>query len=210
MQDPRVRLFCAFLLSLAAFASLSGAVAVFVWWLVFTPRWGSIRNRTAVLVAFCLFGIIAIVVSLTGNDGVTYLVRMTAILLVGTWLYADSVPGDFLALGTWLFGNRIGFELGMIAGMAMQAAAGLSDDFTRIRIAAVQKGNPWGLCTVLSAGRVLIHDALRRADDTAELLAVRGYRGGGTLCPSFYTTLRDAVAGICAVVALVLAYIPVK
>ena len=40
---------------------------------------------------------------------------MSAILLVGTWVYADSPAGDFLAMGTWLLGPRIGFEPGIIA-----------------------------------------------------------------------------------------------
>lgn len=104
---------------------------------------------------------------------------MTAILLVGTWVYADSLPGDFLATGTWLCGTRMGFELGMIAEMAMGVAQGLTDDFSRIRIAMAQKEQPWGIRRILPAGRILIWDALRRADDTAELLAMRGYRGGG-------------------------------
>ena len=194
MQDPRVRLLCACLLSLAAFASLAGAIAVFVWWLVFTTRLRSIRNRTAVLMSLCLFGIIAGVLSLCGNDGISYLVRMTAILLVGTWL----------------FGTRIGFELGMIAGMALQVASGLSEDVGRIRIAARQKGQPWGIRSIVPVGRVLIYDTLRRADETAAILAMRGYRNGGTLCPSFHTTLRDGIAGICAAVALVLACLPVS
>ena len=36
MQDPRIRLLCAFLLSLAAFASVTGALAVVIWWLAGT------------------------------------------------------------------------------------------------------------------------------------------------------------------------------
>jgi len=210
MQDPRIRLLCAFLLSLAAFVSVTGAIAVFIWWLVFTPRWRSIRHRTAILATLVLFVIVAGILTLAGSDGLSYLVRMTAILLVGTWLYAESCTGDFLSVGTWLFGTRIGFEAGMIAGMAMQMANGLFEDFRRIRIATGQKGQAWSSHSIVPVGRVLIHDALRRADDTAEVLATRGYRNGGTICPSFHTTLRDTVAGICAAVALVLAYILVK
>ena len=210
MQDPRLRLLCVFMLSLAAFASVTGAVAVIVWWMIFTPRWHSIRHRHALLATLVLFGIVAGVMTLTGSDGLSYLVRMIAILLVGTWVYAESAANDFLAVGTWCLGTRIGFEVGMIAGMAMQMAAGLSDDFRRIRIAIQQKGQPWGIRSIVPAGRVLIHDALRRADETAEVLAMRGYRNGGTMCPHFHTPVRDIVAGTCAAVALVLAYIPVS
>ena len=210
MQDARIRLLAACLLSAAAFISVSGAVAAFVWWLAFTPRLRCIRHRMAVFAAFVLFCLVSLVIVLSGGDGLSYLIRMTAILLIGTWLYADSSPGDFPALGTWLLGPKRGFELGMIAGMAMQSAEGLGDDFTRIRIASAQKQVPWGIRSVISAGRVLIHDALVRADDMAELLAVRGYRDGGTCCPRFNTPSFDILAGACAGAVFLVAWIPVS
>lgn len=210
MQDARIRLLAACLLSAAAFISISGAVAAFVWWFAFTPRLRCIRHRMAVLAAFVLFCLVSLVIVLSGGDGLSYLIRMTAILLVGTWLYADSLPGDFPALGTWLLGPKRGFELGMIAGMAMQSAEGLGDDFARIRIASAQKQVPWGIRSVISAGRVLIHDALVRADDMAELLAVRGYRDGGTCCPRFNTPPFDILAGACAGAVFLVAWIPVS
>ncbi|MFZ1128570.1 hypothetical protein [Methanoregula sp.] len=206
MQDPRVRFACAFLLSLAAFISLAGAAAVFFWWLVFTPRWKSIRHPRAVLATLLLFVIIAAVITLTGTGGLSYLVRMSAILLIGTWAYADSRAGDFLATGTWLLGPRIGFEPGMIAEMAMGMAEDLSEDFSRIRLAMVQKGQPWGISRILPAGRILICDALRRAEESAEILAMRGYRGGGTVCTRFSVSYPEITAGAFAVAALVFAY----
>ncbi|MGA9028929.1 MAG: energy-coupling factor transporter transmembrane component T [Methanoregula sp.] len=205
MQDPRIRLACAFLLSIAAFISIAGAIAAFLWWLVFTSRWKSIRHFRAMLATLLLFVLVAAVMVFTGTNGLSYLTRMTAILLVGTWVYADSRPGDFLATGTWLCGTRMGFELGMIAEMAMGVAQGLSDDFSRIRIAMAQKEQPWGIRRILPAGRILIWDALRRADDTAELLAMRGYRGGGTICTRFSPQAPEIVAGACATAALVFA-----
>ena len=206
MQDPRIRLACAFLLSIAAFISIAGAIAAFLWWLVFTSRLKSIRHRRALLATLLMFAFIAAVITLTGSDGLSYLTRMTAILLVGTWVYTDSRPGDFLTTGTWLCGTRIGFELGMIAEMAMGVAQGLSDDFSRIRVAAVQKRQVWGIKSILPAGRVIICDALRRADDTAELLAMRGYCGGGTICTRFSPQAPEIVAGACATAALVFAF----
>jgi energy-coupling factor transport system permease protein len=206
MQDPRIRLACAFLLSLAAFTSIAGAASAFLWWLVFTPRWKCIRYPKALLATLLLFALIAAVMILAGSDGLSYLARMAAILLVGTWVYADSRPGDFLASGTWLCGTRIGFELGMIAEMAMGMAQGLSEDFSRIRVAAVQKGQVWGIKSILPAGRVIICDALRRADDAAELLAMRGYRGGGTICTRFSPQALEIAAGACAAAALIVAW----
>jgi energy-coupling factor transport system permease protein len=206
MQDPRVRFSCAFLLSLAAFLSLAGATAAVLWWAAFTPRWKSIRHVRAVGVTFLLFSLIASVMALTGADGLSYLARMSAILLVGTWVYADSRAGDFLAAGTWLLGPRIGFEPGMIAEMAMGMAQDLSGDFSRIRLAIVQKGQPWGMSKILPVGRILICDALRRAEDTAEILAMRGYRGGGTVCMRFSPSPLEIMAGACAAAALVFAF----
>jgi len=207
MQDPRIRLACAFLLSLAAFISIAGAAAAFLWWLAFTPRWNGIRHVRAVLAMVLLFGLVAAVMVLSGTNGLSYLVRMTVILLVGTWVYTDSRPGDFLATGTWLCGNRAGFELGMIAEISLGMAQGLSDDVSRVRLAAAQKGQPWGVASLLPAGRVIISDALHRADETTEVLAARGYRGGGTLCPQFSPALFEIVAGACAVAVLVSAWV---
>ena len=206
MQDPRVRFACAFLLSLAAFICLAGAVATFLWWLLFTPRLKSIRHIRAVAATLLLFVHIAAAMALTGTDGFSYLARMSAILLVGTWVYADSRPGDFLATGTWLLGPRIGFEPGMIAEMAMGMAQDLSEDFSRIRLAMMQKGRPWGMSRILPAGRILICDALRRAEETAEILAMRGYRGGGTVCMRFSPSPLEIMAGACAAAALVFAF----
>ncbi|ABS56301.1 conserved hypothetical protein [Methanoregula boonei 6A8] len=208
MQDPRLRLACVLLLSLAAFASIVGAIAVFLWWLAFTARQKSIRHVRALAAAFLLFILIAVVMILSGSDGLSYLVRMTAILLVGAWVYADSRPGDFLATGVWMGGKKTGFELGMTAEMAMGMAEGLFCDFSRIRIASVQKGVVWGPRSLLPAGRVLICDALRRADETAEILAVRGYRGGGTVCTRFAVTVPGIIATLCAVAAFIVAIFP--
>jgi len=210
MQDARIRLLSACLLSAAAFISISGAAAAFIWWLVFTHRLRCIRHRMAVLAAVALFCLVSFVIVLSGGDGLSYLVRMTAILLIGTWLYADSVPGEFPALGTWLLGPKTGFELGMIAGMAMQVADGIGKDFDRLRMAYAQKQVPWGIRVLLPAGRLLLYDALRRADETTELLAVRGYRNGGTCCPRFRTPFCDILAGTCAVFVLIVAFVPVS
>jgi energy-coupling factor transport system permease protein len=207
MQDPRIRLFCAFLLSLAAFINIAGAAAVFVWWLVFTPRWKSIRHFRAVLATVLLFGIVSTVIWLAGSDGGSYFIRMIAILLVGTWVYTDTHSGDFLTTGTWFLGTRIGFELGMIAEMALEMAGGLFEDFHRIQIASSQKGTTWGIKSILPVGRILICDAFRRAEDTAEILAMRGYRIGGTICMYFSTPPVEIVAGTCAAAALVSAYL---
>jgi energy-coupling factor transport system permease protein len=98
----------------------------------------------------------------------------------------------------------------MIAEMGIQSLSSVTSDLDRIRIAEKIKGKQWGVHSLVPAGLVLVHGALGRAEDTAELLAVRGYRSGGTLCPEFTTGTIDCVAGLCALGVLLCALIPVS
>jgi len=210
MQDARIRLGCAALLSVAAFFNIVCAIAVFLWWLIFTPRMRSVRNRTVVLVMLALIGIIAVMITISGGDGFSYLIRMGAIVLIGTWLYAEQESGDFLSVAVWAFGKRRGFELGMMGECAMQIAESLSYDFVRIQTAMKIKNRSSGIKNLVPTGLMLIHDALVRADEITELLAVRGYNCGGRICPVFRTTKKDYFAGICAICVLFFSLIPVS
>jgi energy-coupling factor transport system permease protein len=72
------------------------------------------------------------------------------------------------------------------------------------------KGMQWEVRSLVPAGLVLVHGALARAEDTAELLAVRGYQSGGTMCPKFITRRMDLVAGMFATGILIFSLIPVS
>ena len=87
----------------------------------------------------------------------------------------------------------------MIAEMGMQSLVSVTADLDRIRMAEKIKGMQWKVRSLVPAGLVLVHGALVRAEDTAELLAVRGYRNGGTMCPKFLTQPLDIIAGMFAV-----------
>ena len=210
MQDARVRLGCAAFLSVAAFFNIACAIAVFLWWLIFTPRMHSVRNRKVVLAMLALIGIISIMITMSGSDGFSYLMRMGVIVLIGTWLYAEQEPGDFLSVVVWALGKRRGFELGMVGECAMQIAESLSCDFVRIQTAMMLKNRSSGIKNLVPTGIILIHDTLVRAEEITELLAVRGYTGGGTICPVFHTTKKDYCAGICAICVLFFSVIPVS
>jgi energy-coupling factor transport system permease protein len=210
MQDQRLRLLCGAVLSVAAFVNVTGAIAVGVWWLLFTSRTSVLRNSRVIIATLGLFTAVAVITELSGGNGCSYLIRMTALLLVGAWLYAEYRPGDFLAVGTWLLGTRTGFEIGMIAEMALLMAEELLLDISRIRIAAQIKGQVWGIRCIIPTGRVIINDALQRADNIAIQLAVRGYRNGGTVCPVFMTTCRDLLGCGCAFLVLLIGAIPVS
>jgi uncharacterized membrane protein len=77
-------------------------------------------------------------------------------------------------------------------------------------VAAMLKRITPGYKVLVPAGLVLVSGALSRAGQTTELLAVRGYRNGGTLCPAFVTTRADRIAGLCALCVLIIAIIPVS
>jgi energy-coupling factor transporter transmembrane protein EcfT len=198
------------LLSLAAFTSITGAAVVFVWWLAFSRPLQLLKKMRMVIPAILLIAFFGFVLELTGGGGISYCLRMTVIILIGAWVYTMYRQGEFLQLGTWLLGKKTGFDLGMIAEMGMQSLDLIVSDFSRIRLAQELKGNRWGLRSLVPTGSILIHGALRRADDNAELMAIRGYTHGGSYCPKFETPLRDIIAGIAALCMVIITLIPLS
>lgn len=210
MRDVRLRTGTATLLSLIAFYSVPGAVLVFFWWLIFTPNFRIVWKNRLVLPSIALIGVFSILLEITGGGGVSYFFRMMVVILIGAWLLSGEKHGEFLHLGCWLFGNRNGFELGMLAEMALQNLNSLLIDFERIRAAERMKGIRSGIRSVVPVGRVLIHGTLLRAEDTAELLAMRGYVRGGTCVPVFPRDTRDLIATGCAISVAIISMIPVS
>jgi energy-coupling factor transport system permease protein len=201
MQDPRLRLLATISLSGAAAASLPGAVIAIAWWLVWTPR-RSIALGRGFLIAFLFVAVTAGIVGITGGSGISYLVRFTAVLLVAAWACAAYRPGELLDIGVWLFGTGVGFDLGLTGEMAMRSLFLSADDLRRIVAAQRFKGRSWNWRTFGPGLAVLVHLALRRADEQAEILALRGYRGGGTCVPHFSRGRWDLFAAAWAVLAL--------
>jgi energy-coupling factor transport system permease protein len=155
-----------------------------------------------------MIGVVSLLIQFSGESGVSYFFKMTVILLTGVWLAGEYNPGEFLNLGTWFLGNRTGFELGLLSEMAMQSFSSLFEDLDRIRLAFSFKGTPLNARTIIPAGTLLIYLELARAKDNADLLAVRGYRHGGTLQPAFKTPKKDIIAGLCAIPVLPIAIFP--
>lgn len=210
MQDIRFRTAAAATLSIAAFISLTGAVLAFIWWLIFTPRLSAIRSMKGFAMVCGLLAFFSLVLSLSGGDGLSYFVRMVVIVLIGFWLYSVQKSGEFLRLGVWLCGRKLGFDLGLLAGMAIQAMEQLAADFSRIRLAEQLKGSRGMAARIVPCSMVLVHGTLLRAESTAELLAVRGYRGGGSCCIRFVTGWSDGFGLLLAFVVLLGAFIPVS
>ena len=210
MRDVRLRTGAATLLSLIAIYSITGAVAAFIWWLLFTPNLRLVWKNRLVLPSIVLIGVFSGILEITGGGGLSYFFRMMVVILIGAWLLSGQKRGEFLNLGCWLFGTRTGFELGMLAEMALQNLHSLIIDFDRIRAAERMKGVRSGIRSIVPAGRVLVHGTLLRAEDTAELLAMRGYVRGGTCVPVFAREKGDLVAAFFAVCAAIIALIPVS
>jgi hypothetical protein len=210
MQDIRLRVGTAALLSLVAFTSMWGAAVVFIWWLIFSRPLQVLRKMRMVIPALILIGFFGLVLELTGGGGLSYCLRMTVVILIGAWVYSGYCQGEFLKLGTWMLGRKTGFDLGVVAEMGMQSLELMVSDFSRIRQAQELKGKRFGLRTLIPAGNILINGAVRRADETAELMAMRGYIHGGSYCPVFVTPLIDIIAGIAALCMGIIAFIPVS
>jgi energy-coupling factor transport system permease protein len=210
MQDIRLRTGAAILLSVAAFLNLTGALLVFIWWLVFTRRLQVLKKFRLIVPLIVLMAFFSAVVEVTGGGGLSYFFRMLVIVLVGMWMYQERQGREFLDLAVWMFGDRAGFELGLLAEMGIRSLDLLAADFERIRIAEKLKGISRGPGNIVPTGLVLVHGALSRADDTAELLAVRGYHDGGTLCPVFRTPGKDIVACLAAAGIFIITFIPVS
>lgn len=206
MQDARLRLVSTIALSVAAYASVLGAIGAALWWLAVSR--GRIARPRAVIAFLSLIAIVAVAIEITGGDGLSYGVRMGAILLVAAWAYGQHRSGDLLDVACWALGPRRGFELGLVAEMSLQSITVLGEDFRRIRLAQSLKGIR-GVRAVIPAAAALLAGELRRADEQAKLLAVRGYRNGGSLCPTFVSTRGEQiVAGFALTLAIASIFAP--
>jgi energy-coupling factor transport system permease protein len=210
MRDIRLRTGTATLLSVVAFYSIPGAVAALIWWCICTPNLDLIRKTRLVIPSVLLIAAFGVILEITGGEGRSYVFRMIVVILIGIWLLSGQTRGEFLHLGCWLFGNRTGFELGMLAEMALQNLHALLNDFDRIRDAERMKGVRSGVHSIVPAGRILVHGTLLRAEDTTELLAIRGYVRGGTCVPAFVRDPWDVPAALLAVCAALIGMIPVR
>ncbi|MEG3055601.1 MAG: hypothetical protein ACOCG4_02260 [Methanoculleus sp.] len=210
MQDPRLRLFAATVLSVAAFASTLGAVAALIWWLVFTPRIKALPRSGVFFSLVAMITVTALISEWGGGPGISYLIRMVVILLLAAWAYSETQEGEVLSVAVWALGDRIGFEIGLIAEVGLTGLAVIRQDIEQARIALALKGNRVGVLTIVPIAVLLIITQIRRADDMARLLVVRGYTLGGRICPIFETGSRDIPAALSAVIPGVFCCFPLR
>jgi hypothetical protein len=210
VQDPRLRLGAVVLLSLAAFASIEGAIAAVLWWAVFTPRTRSLPSLGKLGGLALIVALVAALTQLLGGDGLAYAVKMGAILLIAAWAFSEQESGDLLAVSVWLFGTGWGFDIGLVAEMGVSAITQIESDMTAIRRALELKGRRWGPRSLIPAASSLLILQIRRSGEQAKILAVRGYRGGGTLAPEFHRTKQEAFAFFVAMLVFIAAFVPLR
>ncbi|MDV0443251.1 hypothetical protein [Methanorbis rubei] len=198
MSDARLRLASVIILSLAAFSGIFGAALAFLWWLIFCSRetFAKVSWKIVLPVSIIAAGFPGLVLMLTGSsDGVTYAAKILVILLLAFWFGAARKSGEFLDLGVWSLGNKIGFDLGLVAELSMQFLAGIADDLSHMKTALAIKEQKLNRKTAPSLALGLLLLSLARAKNVGSLLARRGYTSGGTYTPVFVTTTAD-IAGI--------------
>ena len=210
MQDPRLRLLSTVVLSITAFASTTGAAAALIWWLVFTPRTKALPRPGVLLSLIAMIAVTALVSEWGGGPGLSYFIRMVAVLLLAAWAYTETEEGEVLAVAVWGLGRRIGFEIGLIAEMGLTGLLVIRQEIDQMRVALALKGIPIGARSIVPIAVLLIVTQIRRADEVARLLVVRGYTLGGRICPQFRTGPRDILASVSAVILGLLSSLPVR
>ena len=210
MQDARIRLVSLVSLSIAIFLSVPGAVLALLWLLLSPGTLKETVKSAAFWVILLFVTIIATATQLTGNDGLSYLIRTGVIILLAFSVYREWHPGEYLDLSVWLFGKKAGFDIGLAIEMSIQGLHEASLAFARIRSTLSLKGLQPGIRLIPVVGFLLIHTRLMRAREQADLLATRGYQAGGSCCPVFRTSPRDIILGFLAILILFLSFFPVR
>ncbi len=205
MQDPRLNLLSVLCLSIASFASVPAALLSLLWWGVHARTRAKVLFRRSFWMYLLLVAVIAVLIQVSGGEGWSYGIRILAIVFVASWAFGEYRSGSLMDIAVWALGNRKGFELGLVAEMSMQGLQVLTEDVDRLREAYRSKGSSLGWRTLPSAVYFLLTAMLSRADAQANLLAVRGYRHGGSLCPTFTRKPWDLVSTLSAIGILGLA-----
>ncbi len=200
--DGRLRLLSVILLSLGAFLSIGGAILALLWWFVACWRKWEVPDRHLILALGMLILLPALVTEFFTGDGLSYGIRMGVILFISFWVYTDYRGGEMLDLFVWAGTERRGFDIGLAAEMAMQGIYLAGSDLQQIRRAYSIKGLKIGVKTFIPASISLLLMHIRRSDETARLLALRGFNGGGTYAPCFPGRKRDLLLTLIAIIPL--------
>ena len=188
MSDVRLRVLTLLILSVSVFFVPQTAVFGFIWWLIFSKQ--SLRVMAREILAAVLISAFPTLILLISSDAsaLIYGGKTAVLLLLAFWFGRNCVPGDFQNLFVWLFGNRIGFELGLACEISL-----VFQDAKGYRAALSQKNKRLGPRTILPLAFGVLTLSIRRMKLSSKLLARRGYVKGGTCKPVFYTEKADVL-----------------
>jgi len=208
MQDTRLKVISTVALSIGAYLSVVGALFAIAWWFANgrLAKFMTYPRLTGLYTVIII--IVAILIQFSGGSGIFYAIKLTAIVLIAIWAYDEYRSGEMLNFFVWGLGRDLGFDIGLIAEMSMQTLTTIREDIDHIRYAITLKGMRWGWRSIGLAMPILLHALLQRSEEQAKILAVRGYRHGGNLCPIFIFTSYDILATICAICIACSAAIP--
>jgi energy-coupling factor transport system permease protein len=207
MQDARLRLGSTLLLSFAAFSSLFGAVLALLWWAIVARGERNLPGKRGGSVIFGAIILIAVFTQVFGGDGISYGFRMIVIMLIAFWAFGHGREGDLMNTAVWAFGDRMGFDLGLTAEMAVSSLRRIEKDIHNIRNAIRLKGSRGVVNDLITLGFTLTIMQIYRAREQGIILATRGYRGGGTYSPSFRRSNIDIPAFFGSFLIIVIIFI---
>ena len=210
MQDARLRLFSVLLLSVASFISTLGAILALIWLFLYPAYLKAALLSKAYYLLLPFTGIVALIMQISGGDGLSYFIRMGVLLLIGFTIFRGWAPGEFLDLSVWLLGRRRGFDLGLAIEITIQGIDEATRDWSRILTTMKLKGMHPDIRNLASVGFLMIHLRLLRARDQADLLTTRGYKSGGSCCPYFQASNRDIIASLCTILILFISFAAVR
>jgi energy-coupling factor transport system permease protein len=193
MSDVRLRVITLLILSVSVFFVPQTAVFGFIWWLIFSKQ--SLRVMAREILAAVLISAFPTLILLISSDvsALIYGGKTAVLLLLAFWFGKNCVPGDFQNLFVWLFGNRIGFDLGLACEIFMMQMSFVFRDAKGYRAALSQKNKRLGPLTILPLAFGVLALSIRRMKLSSKLLARRGYVKGGTCKPVFYTEKADVL-----------------
>ncbi|MDO8841468.1 MAG: hypothetical protein Q7V06_04015, partial [Methanocalculus sp.] len=134
-------------------------------------------------------------------------IRMGVILFISFWAYTEFRGGEMLDLFVSALSDRQGFDIGLTAEMTMQGIHLAGSDIRQIQRAFTIKDMNIGWKTFIPAAVTLLLLHIKRSDETATLLALRGFNGGGTYEPAFQTGRRAIILTLISSIPLIVSII---
>jgi energy-coupling factor transport system ATP-binding protein len=209
IRDCRLRLLSVLFLSFGAFLSVWGALLALIWWSVIQWRRWEIPDKKILFVLLMMILLPALITEIFTGNGLSYGIRMGVILFISFWAYSEFRGGDMFDLFVSTLSSRLGFDIGLTGEMTMQGIHLAKSDIQQIQRAYAIKEMKFGWKTFIPAAITLLLLQIKRSDEVANLLAIRGFCGGGTYEPVFSPSENDCILLLFAFIILLFSIIQV-